>query len=120
VPETGDDTRTAVRGGLHWLDRESRGRFGVAYASAAPAQRHQILDDIAWSAKVRPDLSQGAAFFARFRDLVAAGFFSSPVGWEDLRYQGNVFNPGWHGCPDAALKKLGVSYAVMDTRVPPQ
>jgi hypothetical protein len=120
APETADDARTAVRGGLRWLDTQSRRRFGAAYASATPAQRHQILDDIAWAAKAPPEMSQGAAFFARFRDLVAAGFFSSAVGWQDLRYQGNVFNPGWHGCPDAALKKLGVSYAVMDTRVPPQ
>lgn len=120
APETSDDVRTAVRGGLHWLDAQSRRRFGVAYAAAAAAQRHAILDDIAWANKARPEMSQGAAFFARFRDLVAAGFFSSPAGWQDLRYQGNVFNPDWHGCPDAALKKLGVSYAAMDTRVPPQ
>ncbi len=120
VPETTIDTRTAVRGGLRWLDIETRRRFGTPYASAATAQRHLILDDIAWPGKARPEMSQGAAFFARFRDLVAAGFFSSAIGWKDLRYEGNVFNPGWNGCPDAALKKLGVTYAVMDTRVPPQ
>ena len=27
----------------------------------------------------------------------------------DLQYQGNVFVAEWTGCPDAALKKLGVS-----------
>ena len=120
APETSDDTRTAVRGGLRWLDVQSRRRFGIPYAAAAAAQRHAILDDIAWPNNVRPEMSQGVAFFARFRDLVAAGFFSSAAGWQDLRYQGNVFNPGWHGCPPAALEKLGVSYAVMETRVPPQ
>lgn len=120
VPETTDDTRTAIRGGLRWLDTESRRRSGKGYASASTAQRHAVLDDIAWSAKARPEMSQGAAFFARFRDLVAAGYFSSAPGWADLKYQGNVFNPGWNGCPDAALKKLGVSYAVMETRVAPQ
>lgn len=120
APETTDDTRTAIRGGLHWLDTESRRRFGLAYAAGSGAQRHQLLDDIAWASRARPDMSQGVAFFARFRDYVAAGYFSSAAGWKDLQYQGNTFNPGWHGCPDAALKKLGVSYAVMDTRVPPQ
>ena len=120
VPETTEDTRTAIRGGLRWLDTESRRRHGKGYATASPAQRHAVLDDIAWAAKARPDMSQGAAFFARFRDLVAAGYFSSAQGWADLKYQGNVFNPGWNGCPDAALKKLGVSYAVMETRVAPQ
>ena len=120
VPETTEDTRTAIRGGLHWLDTESRRRHGKGYASASPAQRHAVLDDIAFAAKARPEMSQGAAFFARFRDLVAAGYFSSAQGWADLKYQGNVFNPGWNGCPDAALKKLGVSYAVMKTRVAPE
>ena len=120
VPETTEDTRTAIRGGLHWLDTESRRRHGRGYASASPAQRHAVLEDIAWAAKARPEMSQGAAFFARFRDLVAAGYFSSAQGWTDLKYEGNVFNPGWNGCPDAALKKLGVSYAVMETRVAPE
>jgi hypothetical protein len=35
------------------------------------------------------------------------------MGWKDLRYLGNVFNPNWDGCPQAALDKLGVSYSVM-------
>lgn len=47
VEETSADTRTAWRGGLRWLDTESRKRFGVAYAGATAAQRHAILDDIA-------------------------------------------------------------------------
>jgi gluconate 2-dehydrogenase gamma chain len=120
VPETSDDARVAMRGGLHWLDTESRRRFGVGYAAASTAQRHQILDDISWPAKARPEMSAGVAFFNRFRDMAAAGFFSSPLGWTDLQYKGNVFNPGWTGCPEPALQKLGVSYAVMQTRIAPE
>jgi gluconate 2-dehydrogenase subunit 3-like protein len=110
VEETTPETRIAWRGGLRWMDTESRRRFGVAYASASPAQRHQILDDIAWPDRVRPELRHGAAFFARFRDMAAAGFFSSAIGFKDLQYMGNTFVPVWNGCPEAALKKLGVSY----------
>jgi hypothetical protein len=121
VPETTAETRTAMRGGLRWLDVESRRRFGVPYDKAAEAQRHQILDAIAVGpAKAAPGMRAGAAFFAQFRNLVGAGFFSSAVGHRDLRYQGNVFNPNWNGCPQPALDKLGVSYAVMDTRVAPK
>ena len=47
-------------------------------------------------------------------------FFSSAIGWKDVQYQGNVFNPGYDGCPPAALQKLGVSYDLMQTRVSPQ
>ena len=120
VPETDDGTRVAFRGGLAWLNTESRRRFGVAYASAKAPQRHQILDDIAWPDKVKPGFSHGTAFFSRVRDMVGAGFFSSAQGWQDLQYQGNVFNPNWQGCPDAALRKLGVSYALMETRIKPE
>lgn len=121
VPETTPETRVAMRGGLRWLDTECRRRHGVAYDRATPAQRHAILDDIAGpAADVRPAMRPGAAFFARFRDLVGAGFFSSAMGWKDLQYMGNVFLPRWDGCPEPALAKLGVSHALMDTRVPSQ
>lgn len=120
VPETSDETRTAMRGGLHWLDTECRRRVGTGYAAAGTAQRHQLLDDIAWPERARPEMQPGVAFFNRFRDMTASGFFSSSVGWADLRYQGNVFNPGWHGCPEAAMAKLGVTPAVMQTRIAPQ
>jgi hypothetical protein len=65
-------------------------------------------------------MSHGVAFFNRMRDMTASGFFSSQMGWKDLQYVGNVANPGYNGCPPAALEKLGVSYDLMDTRVPPQ
>ena len=118
VPETSESERYAIRGGLAWLNTESRKRFGKTYASLSQPQRHQILDDIAWPGKVKPGFTQGAAFYNRMRDFVAMGFFSTPVGWKDLRYEGNVFNPDWQGCPESAMKKLGVSFAVMDTRIP--
>jgi gluconate 2-dehydrogenase gamma chain len=110
VEETTPETRVAWRGGLRWMDTESRRRFGVSYASATAAQRQQILDDIAWPDRVRPEMRHGAAFFARFRDMAAAGFFSSAIGFKDLQYMGNTFVPQWNGCPEAALTKLGVSY----------
>jgi gluconate 2-dehydrogenase gamma chain len=119
VEETTAETRTQWRGGLRWMDTESRRRFGVAYAAASPAQRHQILDDIAWADRARPELRYGATFFARFRDMAAAGFFSSAIGFKDLQYMGNTFNPTWNGCPEAALRKLGVSEDLMTTRIKP-
>lgn len=118
VPETGESERYAMRGGLAWLNTESRKRFRKNYASLSATQRHAILDDIAWPAKAKPEFSHGVAFFSRFRDFVGMGFFSSAIGWKDLRYEGNVFNPNWQGCPEPAMKKLGVSFAAMDTRIP--
>ena len=120
VPETDDASRVAIRGGLAWLNTESRTRFRKNYASLSQAQRNQILDDIAWPDKAKPAFSHGVTFFSRMRDFVGSGFFSSAMGWKDLRYQGNVFNPEWKGCPEPAMKKLGVSFAAMDTRIRPE
>ena len=114
------NTQIAMRGGLAWLDNESRKRFGKTFVDATDAQRRGILDDIAYPAKAKPEMSYGVAFFNRFRDMTASGFFSSAIGWKDVQYQGSVFNPGYDGCPPAALQKLGVSYDLMKTRVPPQ
>src|SRR4051812_48535677 len=36
-----------LRGGLAWLDSESRKRFSATFVAATEAQRKQILDDIA-------------------------------------------------------------------------
>ncbi|HET7457154.1 MAG TPA: gluconate 2-dehydrogenase subunit 3 family protein [Gemmatimonadaceae bacterium] len=108
--ETKESTRIAMRGGLAWLDLESRRRFQKTFVGATDAQRRQILDDIAWPAKAKPEHSAGVAFFTRFRDAIASGFYSSAMGWKDLQYVGNVANPTWQGCPAPALAKLGVSY----------
>jgi hypothetical protein len=108
--ETTEASRIAMRGGLAWLDLESRRRFQTTFVGASDAQRRQILDDIAWPKRAKPELSQGVAFFTRFRDAVASGFYSSAMGWKDLRYVGNTANPDWRGCPAPALAKLGVSY----------
>lgn len=104
------DGQTPMRGGLAWLDTETHARFGKTFVDAADAQRTAILDDIAWPKKARPDMSQGVAFFNMFRDLTASGFWSSKMGVTDLGYQGNTFVADWKGCPDEALRKLGVQY----------
>jgi gluconate 2-dehydrogenase gamma chain len=90
--EATENTKTAIRGGLGWLDRESRDRFNATFVAASDAQRRQILDDIAYPAKVPPGMGQGVAFFTRMRDFTASGFFSSQMGWKDLDYSGNVFH----------------------------
>jgi len=110
-------SKISMRGGLAWLDNESRSRFSKTFLNASDAQRRLVLDDIAWPKKARPEVSHGVAFFTRFRDLTASGFFSTALGWQDVQYIGNVFNPNWNGCPPAALNKLGVSYDLMNSRV---
>lgn len=102
--------RLPIRGGLAWLDAESRTRFAKPFVEAAEAERTMILDDIAWPARARPEMSQGVAFFNRFRDLTSSGFWSTRMGVDDLRFMGNRGMAAWDGCPPEALARLGVSY----------
>jgi len=104
-----------MRGGLRWLDNESVDRFGAQFVAATDAQRIAIVEDIAWPARARPELSHGVSFFNYFRDLTAGGFWSSKIGVEDVGYIGNVPNR-WDGCPPEALQRLGVSYDIMNTK----
>ena len=105
-----EDGRTPMRGGLAWLDNESRERFNKAFKDCVEQERRAILDDIAFPKRAKPEHSHGVAFFNMFRDLTASGFYSSKIGIADLEYRGNEFVASWTGCPDAALKKLDVRY----------
>jgi hypothetical protein len=127
-PRLAEETfrQTAMRGGLAWIDLQCQRRFDKTFVSCSAAERHALLDEISVplppsldeppvpgeidDAPRLPPLSHGRAFFASFRDLVATGFWTTKIGMEDLQYLGNRYVAEWRGCPDEALKKLGVSY----------
>jgi hypothetical protein len=98
----------AMRGGLAMIDRLATDRFGKRFVNGSDRERKALLDEIAYTSNPDRGLSQAIAFFNSFRDLTASGFWSTKMGVADLQYQGNVFVSEWTGCPDAALKKLGV------------
>lgn len=100
--------QVAMRGGLALLDRLSIARVGRRIVEATGAQRRQLLDEVAYTTNVDRELGHAVAFFSSFRDLTASGFWSSRMGVSDLEYQGNVFVAEWNGCPDPALRKLGL------------
>lgn len=109
--------QVAMRGGLAWLDVECQKRFDKTFLTCAAAERTAVLDDIAWpsrpstgSGQAPRDLAHGVAFFTSFRDLTASGFWTTRMGIDDVQYMGNRSVAQWRGCPDEALKKLGVSY----------
>lgn len=98
-----------MRGGLAWLDQESNARFAKTFVAASDAERRQVLDDISGLEPAREDQSHGVAFFRSFRDLTATGFWTSRIGIDDLQYIGNTLVPEWNGCPEDALRKLGLT-----------
>ena len=97
-----------LKGGLAWLDREARQRFQQDFADCQPAQQRQILDLIAWPRKAAPEHAAAVAFFNRFRDLCAGGFYTSKIGIADLQFKGNRAVDHWDGCPPEVLSKLGL------------
>jgi len=101
-----------MRGGLALIDRLSADRAGKRFVNASDPERRRILDEIAYTSNPDPGLSHAIAFFSSFRDLTASGFWTTRMGIRDLQYQGNTYVAEWNGCPEAALKKLGVNYDV--------
>jgi gluconate 2-dehydrogenase gamma chain len=93
-------------GGLAWLDREALKLSGKSFADAATAQQTQILDRIAWPERAAAELHPWVAFFNKFRDLTASGFFSSKMGVRDLPYLGNVAVTEWKGCDPEVWAKI--------------
>ena len=83
---------------------------GAPFVEATDAERRRLLDRIAYpdDADASED-APGVAFFSRFRDYTAAGYFSSPQGIEDLGYIGNVARPAWPGCPAEVARHIGLT-----------
>jgi gluconate 2-dehydrogenase gamma chain len=98
-----------LRGGIKWLDMQCLKRYNSDFASCTPQQQIEMVDQIAFPEKARPELSQGVAFFNKMRDLTATGFFSSQMGVKDLGYVGNQPNQ-WNGVPQEVLDQYGMKY----------
>ncbi len=101
--------RDIVLPGLLWIDAEAQGRFGQTFAGITDAQRAAIANDICSPAKAAPNAATAARFFAKFRDLTAGGFYTTPVGMKDIGYVGNVPLAKFDGPPPEVLKKLGLA-----------
>lgn len=102
--------QTPLRGGLKWLDIQSNKRFEKAFVDCSSAQQIEIVDDIAYPEKAKPEMQQGVAFFNKMRDLTACGFFTSKIGIKDLGYIGNTPNK-WDGVPQEILDQYGMKYS---------
>ncbi len=95
--------RNLILKGLAWLDEEA-GRQGSAnfVALSADAQL-KICKELSLVPKAFP-----GNFFWKLRDLVAGGYYTTPVGMRDLGYRGNMPMPEWNGPPKEVLDLLGL------------
>lgn len=104
--DAGRTDRPVIVGGLAWLDNQSRSRFGREFAGISAAQRTTLCDELIAS-PAKAGWETPAAFFLRFRDLTAIGFFTTPIGMKDLGYRGNVPMASYDGPPKEVLAKIG-------------
>jgi gluconate 2-dehydrogenase gamma chain len=121
-----------MRAGLSWLTQESLKRFGKQYEVTTPAERVKILDDIAFPTRAAaafttsgppfPAPARGGGgltpvtWFNSVRNLAAAGYFSSRVGYKAIGFTGGVAMPRWQGSSPAIMQKLGLSYDAWDRK----
>jgi hypothetical protein len=101
--------QTPMRGGLKWLDFQCMKLYTKAFSDCTPTQQIEIVDEIAFPEKAKPDMTQGVAFFNLLRDLTATGFYTSKIGLADMGYVGNKPNQ-WDGVPQEVLDQYGLKY----------
>ncbi len=106
--ETAKD-RPIITEGLDWLDAEAQRRFQKDFADLAEPQKCAIADDICGKAAVKKDFKPAQNFFNRFRYLAASGYYTTPQGWKDIGYVGNVPTVNFDGPTPEALKHLGLA-----------
>jgi hypothetical protein len=106
-PDQRGDRDTILKG-LTWIDEESQRRFGKDFVALGQKEMEAIADDICHAPDAKPELKAGATFFAKFRDLTAGGFYTTPEGMKDVGYIGNTPMPEFKGPPHEVLVKLGV------------
>jgi hypothetical protein len=100
------EDRKSILAGVKWLDKESKKRFRTVFAELKEAQQREICDEIASEKKAKPTQRTAAEFFARFRDLTASAFYTTPEGMKDIRYVGNVPLQKYDGPPREVLEYL--------------
>jgi len=106
--ETAKD-RPVITEGLDWLDAEAQRRFQKDFADLAEPQKCAIADDICGKTAVKKEFKSAQNFFNRFRYLAASGYYTTPQGWKDIGYVGNVPTVNFDGPTPEALKHLGLA-----------
>ena len=101
------DHQVLMRGGMRWLDMQCLKRYNNSFKDCDSKQQLEMVDEIAYPAKAKPEMAQGVAFFDRMRSLTASGFFTSKIGIDDLGYVGNRPNK-WEGVPADIIKQYGL------------
>ena len=103
------ENKVPMRGGLQWLDMQCLNRYKNSFAECTTKQQMEMVDEIAWPKKAKPEMQPGVNFFSLMRNLTATGFYTSEFGVKDVGYMGNTPNQ-WNGVPAEVLKQYNMAY----------
>jgi hypothetical protein len=101
--------RGTILDGFGWLDAEAQRRFAADFAALPAAAQIALCDDICHEVSAAPVFKTAARFFARFRNLVASGFYTTPEGIKDVGFIGNMPLAKFDGPPPEVLQRLGLA-----------
>ncbi|MGH8200497.1 MAG: gluconate 2-dehydrogenase subunit 3 family protein [Steroidobacteraceae bacterium] len=101
--------RATLLNGFAWLDSEAQHRAQQPFLKLRESQQRAICDRICNASRAAADLQGPAQFFATYRDLTAAGFYTTLAGRKDVQYIGNVALTHFDGPPVELLKRLGLA-----------
>jgi gluconate 2-dehydrogenase gamma chain len=102
--------QTPMRGGLRWLDLQCLSRYEKPFKDCSSEQQIQMVDQIAYPNKAKPEMRQGVKFFNLMRNLTVTGFYTTKMGYEDVGFVGNRPNQ-WNGVPPEVLKQYNMAYS---------
>jgi Gluconate 2-dehydrogenase subunit 3 len=101
--------RSMILTGLADLETDAQRRFGKGLPDLTSAEQRALCDPICYVLKADAEHQDAAVFFARFRDLTAGAFYTTPLGTKDLGYVGNVALAHFDGPPLEVLKRAGLA-----------
>jgi hypothetical protein len=106
--------RAPIRDGLKWVEDEANKRFSQGLFDAAAADRASLLQSLTVKQSDGP-MKEPHHFFRLFRALTIGAYYTTPAGFKEIGYIGNVARAVDPGPSDevkavleAAFKKLGV------------
>lgn len=104
-PQQAPDRNILLKG-MEKLDETAAEKGALNFVSLSGDDQAAICQELAILA--RKDPKGAGRFFLRLRDLVAGGYYTTPIGMKDLGYRGNVAMPSWNGPTPEALAHLGL------------
>jgi hypothetical protein len=81
------EDRAIIFAGFKWLDEEANRRWQRGFLEIDEKSRKEMIIEIA---SKKADIAGPGKFFQRFRFLVVGAYYTTPEGFKDIGYVGNV------------------------------